>query len=165
MCADESHVGRRWTLSGAQGWRALLLLSSAIALATAARASAAPSCRNLSATAVTFGNYNPLSAVPLDAAGTISYDCPPPTAPVITLSTGQSSSYTPRRMQGPGLLQYNLYLDAARTVIWGDGTGGSSVLNGPSGIRTTVPIYGRIFPRQDVVAGAYFDVIIVTINF
>ncbi len=66
------------------------LVAGALALAAAERAFAVPSCRNVSATGVSFGVYNPLSPLPLDATGTIAYDCPPPTAPVIMLSRGSS---------------------------------------------------------------------------
>ncbi len=165
MCANECNVRRSPTPWGARAWCALHLLAGVLALTTAGRTSAAPSCRNLSAAGVSFGSYNPLSPLPLDAVGTVSYDCPPPAAPVITLSRGASPTYTPRQMTGLDALQYNLYVDAARTLIWGDGTGGTSVVNGPSGVGMTVSVYGRIFPLQNAAAGPYSDVIFVTLNF
>ncbi len=64
-------------------------------------------------------------------------------------------------------LNYNLYLDAARTSIWGDGTGGTALFTVaiPSGKAVNVTIFGRIPAGQDVAAGSYSDSIVVTIQF
>ncbi len=65
-------------------------------------------------------------------------------------------------------LNYNLYLDAARTTIWGDGTGGTQVYsnaNPPNNTNVTVTIYGRIPASQDVSAGSYTNTVTATINF
>jgi spore coat protein U-like protein len=149
---------------GAFGFRGFGLLVVALALTSAASASA-QTCRNLSTTPISFGSYNVFSSAPLDASGTITYRCSHRLAPVISLSTGISGTYNPRQMAGSGTLQYNLYLDAARTTIWGNGTGGTSVLNAPSGRSRTVSVYGRIFPLQDAAVGSYSDTVAVTINF
>jgi spore coat protein U-like protein len=141
-----------------------LFAAGLAAVAIAVRA--APTCKNLSVTPVAFGMYSPVATVPLDAVGTITYKCAGALAPAITLSRGSAPTYSPREMrQGAQVLQYNLYIDAARTVIWGDGTGGSSTYTGTSGGAQSVPVYGSIFPLQDAGAGNYSDTIIVTINF
>jgi spore coat protein U-like protein len=164
MANAECDGVRGGTTRGACASRALRLLA-VVAAISAGQAFAAPSCRNLASTGVSFGAYNPLSTLPLDSVGTITYDCPPPAAPVITLSSGSSPTYAPRLMQGPDTLQYNLFLDAARTIVWGNGSGGTSLLNGPQGNGMTVPVYGRIYPQQNAAAGLYGDAVIVTINF
>lgn len=47
---------------------------------------------------------------------------------VVTLSTGISGTYAARTMvSGPNTLTYNMYVDTARTQIWGDGSPGTSV--------------------------------------
>jgi spore coat protein U-like protein len=64
-------------------------------------------------------------------------------------------------------LQYNLYLDAARTAIWGDGTGGTqsyTTASPPSGTQV-VTIYGRIVAGQDVAAGGFADTVTAIVNF
>ncbi len=61
-------------------------------------------------------------------------------------------------------LAYNIYLDAARTVVWGDGAGGTQTLEVQNGDRS-VSFYGRISAGQDVAAGPYSDAIVVTFNF
>ena len=70
---------------------------------------------------------------------------------------------------GSNTLNYNLYRDAARTTIWGDGSGGTSFfqvsvlpLLPTSG---TVTVYGRIPALQDAHTGSYSDSIVATITF
>jgi spore coat protein U-like protein len=88
---------------------------------------------------------------------------------LIELSAGGAASFSPRAMAGAGSsLSYNLYLNAARTTIWGDGTGGTSRY-GPvtpvSGVGVTVPVYGRAPAGQNVPIGTYADTIVVTVLF
>lgn len=143
--------------------RALLL--AALAAAPGAVRSA-PTCAFGVASALDFGPYDPLAASPTDGTSTLSYQCPPGQKVRISLDPGSSGSFGAREMrQGVEALQYNLYLDAARTVIWGDGTGGSAVGPGVttrSGGTTTAWVFGRIPAGQDAVAGAFSDTIRVT---
>jgi spore coat protein U-like protein len=84
---------------------------------------------SLGTSSVSFGNYNPLSVVSLDTTGTVTFSCNVfALVPRLNLSRGAASTFNPRTMVGPGegVLNYNLYLDAAHLVIWGDGTGGTS---------------------------------------
>ena len=65
-------------------------------------------------------------------------------------------------------LNYTLYLDAAATQIWGNGTGGSQrvgPLVPPNNQSVNVTIFGKIPAGQDVTVGSYTDTIIATINF
>jgi spore coat protein U-like protein len=85
----------------------------------------------------------------------------------VDLDKGGSSTFTPRRMiKGTEPLTYNLYLNAARTTIWGDGTGGTSRYSDPNPPNkdTIVTIYGRVPAGQDVTAGAYTDTVTATIT-
>lgn len=89
----------------------------------------------------------------------------------IELDQGSSNSFAPRSMVGPDLvsrLEYNIYLDATHRTVWGTGAGSTEVyidLNPPTGTPVTVTAYGRIFGRQDVVAGQYTDSVGVRIQF
>ena len=150
--------------------RAESLLLAALTLAavpTPARA-----C-TVSSAGVAFGAYNPRSTGAGNGTGTISVSCHPSvSAPVVTLSTGGSGSYATRRMtSGAWLLNYNLYTNSARTIIWGDGSGGSvsQTLSGGSVSggqrRFSRTIYGRIPALQNVGAGSYGDTIIMTVTF
>jgi spore coat protein U-like protein len=143
----------------------LLLLAALGAAPVAARA--APTCSFAAGNPLAFGPYDPFATAPRDATSTLVYRCPPGQGVRITLDAGASGSFATRELrQGSEVLRYNLYLDAARTVVWGDGTGGSSAgpgvtSRGPGGV-TTAWVFGRIFAAQDPVAGAYGDTIRVT---
>ena|SRR5437764_8686116 len=143
--------------------RLRLMFLGAIVFAAATGAGAAPSCKNITVTTLAFGNYDVYAAAPLDSAGTISYSCPPPTVPAVDISAGGSGSFSPRRMQqtaGTDTLAYNVYSDAARTIVWG-----ATPIAVAAGNGMTVQFYGRIFALQDVSVGAYTDTLVVTFNF
>ncbi len=125
-------------------------------------------CTIQAAVGPAFGTYDPVAGNAVDAAGSITYQCTPQ-KPAVWLSTGSSGTYAARTLRSGGnTIQYNLYLDAARTIVWGDGSGGSSidVANPAPGNSTkSIPVYGRIPPRQDAAAGTYSDTIVVTFAF
>lgn len=128
-----------------------------------------PSC-TISVTSVAFGNYNVFTTTSDDSTGTITYRCNSRASNIsISLSDGSSSTYTPRTLRkGSEILQYNLYRNAARTTIWGNGTGGTSVYtdaNPPNNSNVTLTVYGRIPAQQDVSAGNYTDTVSAVINF
>ncbi|MBN1959614.1 MAG: spore coat protein U domain-containing protein [Deltaproteobacteria bacterium] len=126
-------------------------------------------CFITQSTGINFGAYDVFNSTPTDSTGSFSYFCffVGGASVRLSLSRGGAASYTPRRMQNGGFtLQYNLYLDASRTIIWGDGSGGSSYFQTvPPNFRTeTVTIYGRIPPGQDIPAGNYHDTIVATLQ-
>jgi spore coat protein U-like protein len=143
---------------------------AAVWLLSASSASAqSPSC-TISVTSVAFGNYNVFTTTADDSTGTITYRCNSTAANIsISLSDGSSSTFSPRTLRkGSEILQYNLYRNAARTQIWGDGTGGTSVYtraNPPNNSNVNLTIYGRIPAQQDVSAGSYTDTVSAVINF
>ncbi len=120
----------------------------------------------VSTTPVSFGSYNPSTPTPLDAAGTVSWRCTGNRRTVqVLISTGGSGSFS-RRMTGTsGTLQYNLFMDATRQTIWGDGTAGTQFISQDtrSSENYTVSIYGRLPPGQSVQAGTYSDSLVVTL--
>ncbi len=146
---------------------ASLLLSLVVALTTA-RADAG-SCSFTSVVGVGFGSYNVFSIAPLDSTGSVTYACTGVASVSIELGKGGAPSFLPRRMLGPsGPLTYNLYTSAAHTVVWGDGTAGTStysLASPPDRTGVTVTIYGEIRARQNVHEGVYADTITVTMNF
>lgn len=128
-----------------------------------------PSC-TISVTSVAFGNYNVFTTTPDDSTGTITFRCNSSAANIwISLSDGSSSTFNPRTLRkGSEVLNYNLYRNAARTTIWGDGTGGTSVYtnsNPPNNSNVSLTVYGRIPALQDVSAGNYTDTVSAVINF
>ena len=113
---------------------------------------------------VIFGSYDVFSITNLASTGNIDVICTPSSAYSITLNAG-TGSYASRIMSsGANQLNYNLYTDATYTSVWGDGTGGSSVVNG-NALTANHTVYGRIPARQNVPVGNYADTITVTITF
>ena len=145
----------------------LRALACAVALAAPLAAQAAAHCSSLSASGIAFGSYDSFSTAPLDAAGTLTWRCPGVGVILATLSRGASPTFTNRTMvRGAEQLAYNVYLDAARTTVFGDGSGGTSgTLLGGGGQQQTASVYGRVFAQQDVSAGTYADTLTVTFNF
>lgn len=145
-------------------WRSVVLLMLMLVSGNVQAAN----CR-VTVTPLDFGIYNPGSAAPLDVAGNLDVRCVGGAGSfIVTISQGANGSFFPRQLaSGPYLMQYNLYVDPARSLIWGDGAGGTSVNSGskPSSGRPlsfSFPIYGRIFARQSVAAGVYTDSLLVT---
>jgi spore coat protein U-like protein len=71
-------------------------------------------------------------------------------------------------VKGTDQLFYNLYRDAGRTVIWGNGGAGTQayiVQNPPNNQDINVPIFGRIPALQNAGEGVYSDTITVTMTF
>lgn len=126
---------------------------------------------SISATSIVFGTYDVLNPAPQDTTGSIVYRCGNNDHGItISLDRGGASSFATRRMlSSNNQLFYNLFLDAARTVVWGDGTGGTQfyfIQNPqPNNQNISVPIYGRMAALQDVKVGNYSDTITVTLNF
>lgn len=166
-------------MSAAWPVRVRQLPLAAVLLAASLPAAAAATC-TVSAVGVTFGSYDPLSANPAAAAGSLLATCTWTGGGSTTLSltssfsAGNSGSFPNRYMlSGTQRLNYNLYMDAAYTQIRGNGTagtytGGPAEVTVSSASRTataTGTIYGRIPAGQDVAPGSYTDTIIITINY
>lgn len=142
-----------------------------------------PSC-SVSTGGLSFGSgYDPFAVLPDDSAtATVTVQC---TATAllqlcivpyeVSLDTGGSGSYSPREMSfGAQVLQYNIYADPTRLLIWGDGiSGGSQTVSGV----LSYPIlfggtqsadhqaYGRIFAGQVVDSGSYTDTVTITVSY
>ncbi len=123
--------------------------------------------------AMNFGLYTPMTTVHVDVMGQINVRCQAqPGSFTVTIGPGSSGDHTARTMLSAtsDILNYNLYRDASRTQIWGDGTPPTFVVSGmrPSQGRPTFydyPIYGRIFANQVPNAGRYNDNPVVTVLF
>ena len=142
---------------------------------------AAMSC-TVTASGVVFGVYDPVVASPDDSTGTITVRCvytgpggADSTNYSVTLSPGGGLGFAPRKLSaGAATLDYNLYRDAGRTQVWGNGTGGTTIITGNikvgpgAGNNTKTAnhiVYGRIPAQQDPNSGNYSDSILVTLTF
>lgn len=124
----------------------------------------------VSATPVAFGPYDVFQATPSDSTGTITYRCGNNDKDIrITISPGSSGSFAPRTLrQGAETLAYNLFSDAARTQVWGNGAGGtwSYYFHNPQNHRDIVlTVYGRVPAAQDAAVGSYGDTVVVTLEY
>ena len=129
---------------------------------------------SINASSISFGAYDVFSNTPRDSTGSISVNCTSEVvkAKVTMSASSTSGTFNPRRMKGAGAdrLNYNIFIDGSRTVIFGNGTGGSSLVDlkrptgKPAPWNQNIRYYGRIFPGQDVSPGEYSDTLTVTIN-
>ena len=153
-----------------------VILFSCTALAASEESCALLQSCSVSATAVNFGTYDPLSGSAAQSSGTVTVDCQVLLVGLfvswtVTLSTGSSGSYVARQLRsGVNSLSYNLYTNAARTSVWGDGTNGTGVVSanpflivGSNTVNYTV--YGSIPAAQDRPAGTYSDTLTVTMTY
>ena len=120
---------------------------------------------------LSFGNYDPEANANVDAVAQVIYTCDQHAQKIrIEMTTGASNQFSPRHMTANAVdhLEYNIYLDATRQTIWGQGLYGTDVYfesNPPNGTPVIVPAYGRIPPRQDPPPGEYVDVLTVRVLF
>ncbi|MGH8308038.1 MAG: Csu type fimbrial protein, partial [Gammaproteobacteria bacterium] len=115
------------------------------------------------------GNYNPFAAGPRNRTGRITVTCNGNGTLTVALSTGQSGSYNPRYMISGTTtdhLDYNLYTNPARTIIFGDGTGGTQTVSKRfKNNSVRVNVYGQIPALENIAQGSYTDSIVATVTF
>jgi spore coat protein U-like protein len=124
----------------------------------------------VSTSALAFGNVNTLSGSNVDGAGGISVTCTNGTdwSASAGVGSGAGADFTARQMTaGADLLSYNLYTDASRSTVWGDGTGATSTIDDTgTGSVQNVSIYGRVGSGQtSAPAGSYADTVAVTVTY
>jgi len=147
-----------------------LLILLALVIGTLYASDAHAQACTISATSVNFGSYNVFNGSHTDSTGTVTYRCNGSAHNItIGLTQGASASFNQRHMQkGSEALTYNLFIDASRTNIWGDGTGGTAVYslgNPPNNTNVNLTVYGRVTAGQDVSAGSFSDTVTAVINF
>ncbi|HKS93807.1 MAG TPA: spore coat U domain-containing protein [Gammaproteobacteria bacterium] len=169
---------RTLMLTGAAG---LLVMGSAFAgpspqtTTILVSANVIKSC-NVSATALAFGTYDPLSGTNTTGTSTVNVQCTKTTVATMELNGGVNGTLAQRQMKDTGsstdLLNYQLYTTSGNTAVWGDGTGGTSTQSYTSTSAATVQpftVYGTIPSGQNVtpssVANSYQDTITVTVTF
>lgn len=140
--------------------RAGCALLLCLMLLLVARGVHAQSC-SATASAINFGNVSPIAGSAVPATGTVSVTC---TWPAITLTPSAQvclnlGGSSPRPLvNGSNTMQYNLYQDAARSLIWGSIYSGTTPISltlakptvGNSA-STTVTFYGLIAANQPTV--------------
>jgi spore coat protein U-like protein len=146
-------------------------------------ARAAADC-SITAANLNFGNYDPLSNVADDSAGSVTVTCRLVSQGAarinytVSISPGvNSGSATSRQMAaGTARLGYNVFTDPARSQVWGSGAGGTVIAtgamtvgpgvgNGSGQQSVTHTVYGRIPQLQDAAPGNYADTLLITLTF
>lgn len=122
----------------------------------------------VSASSINFGSAGLLSSN-IDTTGTVSVQCTNTTPYKIALSYGTGSGAGiggARYLSKTGAqFAYNLYKDAARSVIWGDSLGVNTNDATGTGINQNFTVYGRVPAQATPGAGNYADSITVTVNY
>lgn len=120
-----------------------------------------------------FGVYNAVTQQAVSTTASVTVTCTGFIVSVsysISVSPGQSGSSAQRAMlSGANKLDYQVYIDAARTRIAGNGLGGTSVVSGRmSGLFTasrTDTLYSTIPAGQAAAPGAYRDTVTLQITY
>ena len=133
----------------------------------APRPASAYSC-SITATNVVFGSVDVLAGAAVDVTATLNLSCK--NAPhntwvrnCVSIDGGSAYDATSREMIGPGSLRFQLYSDAARTVVWGSWPlglyGGGytwDAFSTSSSFSASTTVYARILAaQQSVPPGSY----------
>ncbi len=159
-------LGRLFFAMRASG--TLVMTAGLLAGVLGARPAAAAGCTIANVTPIDFGVYDVSAATPLDATGELGITCDGETPVRISLGRGLAGRQSPRELRyRASSLSYDIFLDAAHSTVWGDGTGGTRLFLGlvPSGRALRIPMFARLYPRQAVPAGTYTDRIVVSVVF
>ena len=139
----------------------IVLAATLIAFTATAHAACSVSSPGLN-----FGTYDPSSSFDKLGAGTITVNCSLATVYTVNLSTGQGTFVQRTLKNGGSTLNYNLYIDATRLFVWGDGSSSTSVNPGVgTGLDGTFTAYGKMPAKQNVAAGTYTDSVVITVAF
>lgn len=158
--------------------RTLNLLAVVAVLLCAAPEGHATNC-NATAGLLSFGVYDTLISAATDSTGSLTIVCTPAvgdpltTTYTITLAgTGTGGDSVRSISFSTHRLHYQLYKDAARLQVWGNG--GSSGLGVTSSVTSSGPlvsavqvhtVYARLPGQQIVPAGTYAGSLLVTIDY
>jgi len=131
---------------------------------------------SVSASTVAFGNIDTTSSSNVDTTGNVQVTCSVlllglNVSYTIDLNTG-NGTFSQRKMKNASFsLNYNLYTDSARSLIWGDGTSSTSIVSDSYNLAIlsmtrNYTVYGRVpGPQISAAYGSYSDTITVTVNY
>ncbi|MEI9849788.1 MAG: spore coat protein U domain-containing protein [Sphingomonas sp.] len=124
----------------------------------------------VSSSPIVFGDVDVTTGAAVPGAGGISVVCTNGTEWSASADAGAGADATQELRQmsdGAATLDYVLYTEPTRTVIWGDGTDGTETIDDTgTGTAQATVIYGRIVALQNtVVAGSYSDTVAVTVTY
>ena len=100
--------------------------------------------------------------------GSIRVQCTNGVPYSIGLGNGQNGADANSRQMkgGTETVAYQLYKSSARTDIWGDGTNGATGVQATAnGTAQPYQVFGRVPPQTTPAAGAYTDVVQITVAY
>ena len=125
---------------------------------------------NTTPSAIAFGTYSVFSVANAATTTNFSFRCTPNQYARLILTRGNSVAYLPTRtmLSGANVANYNVYLDAAGSLVWGDTTAGSvsyDVYNSTPQNKDFIDnMYGIMPSGQDLPAGTYTDTLFATLQ-
>ena len=147
------------------------LILAVIALAALSSPARAGNCSWVTTpTNITFGNYSVFGSTSLVATSSYVFRCTPNTNATLTFTTGaNSTTYFPRYLaSGANTIGYNVYDDAATSIVIGNGSGGTTsrvVFNSTAKDKDYDDIvYGKVIEGSDLAPGTYTDSITANLN-
>lgn len=159
-------------------WFALSLFITSTAFAGSATANLTvttqveASCSTFNVDNIAFGPYG---GTAVNATGTVTINCIAGASYDIALGAGLGAGatvatrYMTNQTSGMSdqILEYKLYSDSGRSILWGDGTSGTSKVAGTAtGADQLHTIYGTVTGSQTGrKVGTYQDTVIVTLTF
>lgn len=116
-----------------------------------------------------FGSRGKLDTA-ADSTSQLRTSCSAALPYAVALGTGGGGSFGARRMEHSGVptetVNYQLYIDPARSQIWGDGLGGTGTGGETgSGSPQASTVYGRVPLQATPIPGDYQDTVIVTVSY
>lgn len=124
----------------------------------------------ITAQGLNFGVIDTISATAVNGTGGVTVTCTNGASwsAAADIGEGSGASFASRRMTYNGnTLNYSLYTDSNRTIVWGDGSSATSTIaNTGTGTAQAITIYGRVPGGQSSApAGEYTDKVSVTITY
>ena len=151
-----------------------LLVVTVATVSGSAPAHAVVSC-SIASSGVAFGTYNPTSLVDNTSTGSVDVSCNGTLLQIVgfsvSLSSGNGTMTTRKLVSGANNLTYNLYLDPAYMVRFGDGTMGSQTTSASFTLAVSptvrsITVYGRLPAGQTTATvGTYSDTLVMTVTF
>lgn len=101
------------------------------------------------------------------AQSDIALSCTPGTQFEVAIDSGTNAQGDARRLIDPATgaaVNYEIYADAGRSQVWGDG---ASTVGGDSGAtgQRTITAYGEVRRNGRIAPGTYSDMVVVSVNF
>jgi spore coat protein U-like protein len=128
----------------------------------------ADACQITSANNLDFGSQGVLGAN-IDAQTTLNVQCTLATPYNIGLDagTGAGATIAVRKMTGPAAatINYSLYRDPARLLLWGTTIGTDTIAGVGTGLAIAHTVYGRVPAQTTPGPGFYADTITITVTF